>query len=122
MSREKGGCPTGTTKKRKHSTNLAIIGAKNEITKKYKRELDNRTHKVRMPKGRLTAINREVKEKNKLGADIVIAGKTIRQRISRRSIYSDGKGGHSSPLLPLELTFVDTIVQMARICQSLAPS
>ena len=81
MSREKGGRPTGTTKKRKHSTNLAIIGAKNEITKKYKRELDNRTHKVRMPKGRLTAIIREVKEKSKLGADIVIAGKTIRQRI-----------------------------------------
>ena len=74
-SREKGGRPTGTTKKRKHSTNLAIIGAKNEITKKYKRELDNRPHKVRMPKGRLTAIIEEVKEKNKLGADIIIAEK-----------------------------------------------
>ena len=81
MSREKGGRPTGTTKKRKHSTNLAIIGAKNEITKKYKRELDNRTHKVRMPKGRLTTIIREVKEKNKLGADIVIAEKPFAKEL-----------------------------------------
>ena len=75
-----------------------------------------------MKKGRLMEIIKEVNMKNEVSDDIGISDTTIRQRVMRGSIFSQGIGGHQSPLLPLELLFVATIIQMARIRQSLSPS
>lgn len=98
-----------------------MLAAKNEITSEYKLEMDQSSVK-RMKKGRLAEIISEVKRKNNLDKDVVILESTIRKRLTRGTTFSNGVGGHTSPLSALEPTFVATIVQMARIRQSLTPA
>ena len=97
-----------------------MLAAKNEITSEYKLEMDQSSVK-RMKRGRLAEIISEVKRKNNLDKDVVILESTIRKRLTRGTTFSDGVGGHTSPLSKLEPTFVATILQMARIRQSLTP-
>ena len=98
-----------------------MLAAENEITSEYKLEMDNSSVK-RMKKGRLAEIISEVKRKNNLDKDVVILESTIRKRLTRGTTFSNGVGGHTSPLSALEPIFVATIVQMARIRQSLTPA
>lgn len=122
-ARLKGGRPTGTTKKRKQEMSVAVLAYKNEIAQRYNSELDDHQSKnKRMNKGHLMEIIKEFKMKNKVSDDIGISDTTIRQRVMCGSIFSHVISGHRYPLLPLESLFVATIIQMARIRQSLSPS
>jgi len=70
-----------------------------------------------MVKGRLKDIIRQVRNNNNLLEDIVINERSICHRLKRGSVFNNGVRGHPSPILPMEPTIVDTIVQMARIRQ-----
>jgi hypothetical protein len=128
-ARDRGGRPKGTTMKRKRTTNLAVIAATNEIASLYahkmreeKMKTETGYAKQRVSKNMLVKLIDEIKKKNNIPSNITIQPSTIKKRILRGSIFSQGIGGHRSPLLPLEPVFVSTIVQMARIRQSLTPS
>ena len=74
-----------------------------------------------MRKGQLKDIITQVKSKK--GIDIEILPSAIRRRLERKSLQSHHvAGGQISPLLRIELTVVEIIVQMARIRQCLTPS
>ena len=62
-----------------------------------------------------------MKRTNNLPENVVIHESTIRKRLTRGTTLSNGVGGHTSPLLDLEPTFVSIIVHMARIFQCLTP-
>ena len=63
-----------------------------------------------------------MKRTNNLPENVVIHESTIRKRLTRGTTLSNGVGGHTSPLLDLEPTFVSIIVHMARIFQCLTPA
>ena len=115
-----GGRPKGSSKKRKREIETATLAAKNEIVEKCKVEV-RASKKRRLKKGRLDEIIKSVKINNNIPF-VEIKADTIRQRIFRKTSFSDGVGRHTSPLLAMESTFVATIIKMARICQSLTPS
>ena len=64
-----------------------------------------------MKKGRLTELINEIRVKNKISPDIIILPDTICRKSARGVMYSDGCGGHQSPLHPIETTIVSTIIQ-----------
>ena len=66
-----------------------------------------------LKRGCLAEIIRKVKRTNNLPASVVIYEYTIRKWLTRGTRFSNGVGGHTSPLLDLELTFVSIIVHMA---------
>ena len=121
--RKNGGRPLGSSDKRKRENNISVVATTNEITIAFNSEkqaaFDN---KKRMKKGRLTELINEIKSKNNIATSIKIQENTIRRRSQRGKMYSDGVGGHQSPLTPIEPTIVSTIIQMARIRQCLTPS
>ena len=53
VARLRGGRPSGTTKKRKQFTSLAMRATKNEITHKYKRDLSRMSANKRAKKDAL---------------------------------------------------------------------
>jgi len=73
------------------------------------------------PKGSINLIN-SIKKKNNIPDDVKIVESTIRQRVKRKRIFTNGSRGHESPLLPIESTVVRLIIQLSRICQCLTPS
>ena len=127
QARNKGGRPQGTTLKRKRTTNLAVTAATNEIASVYANKMDEKKMtsgcaQQRVSKNMLVQLIDEIKTKNNIPSNVDIKPSTIKKRILRGNIFSEGVGGHRSPLLPLEPVFVSAIVQMARIRQSLTPS
>ena len=58
---------------------VTVLASKNEITQRYKSEVDDHRSKNKcMKKGRLMKIIKEVKMKNKVSDDIDISDTTIR--------------------------------------------
>ena len=75
-----------------------------------------------MKKGRLTEIIKQVIARINLPEDTEMKEEIIWQRLKRGAIFCVNGKCYSSPLLPLEPTFVSIIIQMAHIHQCLTPS
>ena len=121
--RNLGGRPKGKTDKNSKILEANLIATVNEIALEYHNALQrNKRSRKRMKRGSLTSLIARIKAKNNVGADVVIAECTIRQRIKRDAVFTNGGRGHDSPLLPLEPTIVKIIIQMSRIRQCMTPS
>ena len=121
--RNLGGRPKGTTDKKRKISEANLVATVNEIALEYNNALQhNKRQKRRMKRGSLTSLIARIKAKNNVGADVIIAEETIRQRIKRDAVFTNGGRGHDSPLLPLEPTIVKIIIQMSRIRQCVTPS
>ena len=118
--RVKGGRPKGTTDAMKKAIADKLIAAKNEIAVRYKKVKDESENKP-VSNGTLNKIIEYVKKEKKIPHDTVIKADTIRRRISRMRPHVLSSGG-ISPLISIEDSVVQIIIQMARIRQSLTPS
>ena len=117
----KGGRPIGSTKENKRKNHIALVAAKNEITKRYSDLVDiNRRRNKKVKRGALAEIIYCVKKKRGID-DAIIPSSTIRQRVFRKSTEIFHHSGHVSPLLEIEDTIVELVIQMARIRECLTP-
>ena len=123
MVRGAGGRPKGSTDKKRRIGEVAIVAAVNEITCEFKRVYDrsNRKNK-RVKRGYLLNLIKRIKTKNNIPDNVNIRETTIRQRVKRKRVFTNGSRGHESPLLPIESTVVKLIIQLSRIRQCLTPS
>ena len=115
------GRPVGSTDEKKQVAKKKLIHAKNEIARKFAAVKKSTKRGKCMRKGQLEAIIQEVKVKNDIDSEI--SPSAIRRRLERNSLQSHHvAGGQISPLLRMEPTVVEIILQMARIRQCLTPS
>ena len=123
--RTKGGRPVGTTIENKRKREEDIVRMKNDISREHKIMVDSARKRGKKVKfGTLKHIIERNKKKYDL-VDVNVPLKTIEQRIHRNRVETVGNkccGGHKSPLLSIEDTVVDILLQMARIRQSLTPT
>ena len=75
-----------------------------------------------LKRGCLAEIIRKVKRTNNLPESVVIHESMIRKRLTGGTEFLNGVGGHTSPLLDIEPSFVSIILHMARIHHSLTPA
>ena len=121
-NRAKGGRHAGTTDKRNKSYELASLAAKNEITERYARN-KRKAGTNRLPRGHLTRIMRNVKKRNVLPDVVLITESYIWQRIKTNTLrVVAGNSGPLSPLHAYEMEFIQVILQMMRMRESLSPS
>ena len=120
--RIKGGRPSGTTDVNRKNSEMAIIAAKNEICLQFDED-KKRAGKKRLGRGYLTKLISRVKASNGLGADVDISEACVRQRYKKARLFlEDSKTGPISPLRACEMEFVQVLIQMAKMRQSLSPS
>ena len=118
--RVKGGRPKGTTDSMKKDLDDKLIAAKNEIAVRYKKKKDESNGEY-VSNGTLKKIIEDVKKEHKIPYDTVIKADTIRRRITRMRPHVLSTGC-ISPMISIEDSVVQIIIQMARIRQSLTPS
>ena len=124
------GRPKGSTDKKRKITEENVVATMNEIALKYNASRGfynskyQRNKKIifRRKPGYLTSLITEIKVKNNVPEDVIISEGSIRQRIKRGNLYTNGGRGPDSPLLALEPTIVKTIIQISRIRQCITPS
>ena len=108
----RGGRPKGTINKRKEIAALSLYAAKNEIVELFETEMKQcQTAKKGMKKGRLLKIIDEVKIQNNLSNEIEPT--LIRQRFKRKKLFIVHPKVQMSPLLPIDPTVVNVIIQLA---------
>ena len=119
-TRAKGGRAVGMTNEKKRSIELALVGAKNEITTRVDKARRTLQRGKRMTKGALAIIIADVQEDRNLPPDFSMPLDTIRTRIKRKKLFAFHRG-HTTPLLDIEPVVVSTIKQMCQIRQCLTP-
>ena len=120
--KSKGGRPVGTTMENRQKKELEIMAAKNEIAEDFGKLMnDSKKKSKNVKRGALKQLINDVKRKRDIN-DVEIPMGTIRQRVLRKKTHSHHHAGHVSPLLAIEDTVVQLIIQMARIRECLTPS
>lgn len=122
--RSKGGRPTGSTLVNKRRKIDNIVALKNDIALSYKGLVeDAKKRGKRVGNGMLSELIERKKKERKLN-DVNVSQSTIRLRIFRQKVIvkTNQKGGHTSPLIDIEETVIQIVLQMARIRQCLSPS
>ena len=112
---KKGGRPVGTTIIAKRMLDKCVVAAKNEVTMKYKAAFEEAREKGKKCKRHtIKTLIDEVAEKRKLPSDFVSVD-GIRKRVFRCSTFIPlhKSRGLSSPLLTLEPTILEVVLQMA---------
>lgn len=99
----------------------ALIASKNEIAIVY--SIARRQAGIKcLPSGNLGSIIKEITVRNAL-SEGSISESCIRQRVKKQKLcVAKNHSGTLSPLHNYEDTFVRTLIQMARMRQSLSPS
>jgi len=101
---------------------LASLTTKNEITDIYDRN-KRKAGKKKLHCGHLTIIIRNVKKRNALPDDILTTESCIQQRTKTKTLrVVTSKSGPISPLHTYEIEFLQVVIQIARIRESLSPS
>ena len=120
--RTKGGRPVGSTANKRKHDEYALLASKNEIINTYQTK-KKAAGKKRLPVDALDNLIRDVTKRNALPEDS-ISKSCIKSRLKkgRTSHIIEAARGVASPLRKYELEFVDVIIQMARMRESLGPS
>ena len=118
------GRPKGTTVENIANTQLRIVAARNDITILYAEENKKLKNNQRMKRGRLEEIVDDARSKRGLPKDFTMNMGMLKKRIKRGKLMNmcRKERGQTSPLAPLEDTFVQIILRMSRIGASLKPS
>ena len=118
----KSGRPKGATNKRKRLQAISLVATKNEIVATFDKEKQKCVRaKKRMKKGFLQSLINTIVLRNNLPADS-IKSDMVRQRIKNDRKFTTVAQGHSPPLAAIEPKIVNTVIQLARIRQSITPT